>query len=207
MLTIGAGAGAGLAVSGALVRGTGIAAGERGHAAVVIDGRPCRCGNRGCLEAYVGARGIVQQLREYVPDSRPLRAEDQAATVAALAGGLARGDETAGAVLRQTARYRGVGIANLINMLNPAVTVVGGWVTELPGPRLVPAAAETAAQHTFDRTFNATRTEMPTLIGNPVSPGAGIFALEGFLAGLGVSTFRDSARHTAAIATTTQPAG
>jgi predicted NBD/HSP70 family sugar kinase len=206
VLTIGTGVGAGFAVGGALVRGTGNAAGEWGHSAIVIDGRLCQCGNRGCLEAYVGARGIMQQLREYVPGSRLLRDDDQAATIAALAEGLAAGDETAGAVLRQTTRYLGVGIGNLINMLNPAVVVVGGWVTGLLGPWLVPAATAMAARHTFDRTFSATRIEMSTLTGNPVSLGAGIFALEGFLAGLGVSTFRDSARHAAAIATTTRPA-
>jgi predicted NBD/HSP70 family sugar kinase len=207
VLTIGTGVGAGFAVGGALVRGTGNAAGEWGHSAIVIDGRECRCGNRGCLEAYVGARGIMQQLREYVPTSRLLRGDDQAATIAALADGLAAGDETAEAVLRQTTRYLGVGIGNLINMLNPAVIVMGGWVTGMLGPWLVPAATTMAAQHTFDRTFSATRIEISALTGNPVSLGAGIFALEGFLTGLGVSTFRDSARHAAAIATTTQPAG
>ncbi|WNI18037.1 ROK family protein [Actinacidiphila sp. ITFR-21] len=207
VLTIGTGVGAGFAVGGALVRGTGNAAGEWGHSAIVIDGRPCRCGNRGCLEAYIGARGIMQQLREHMPDSRLLRSDDQVATIGALAEGLAADDEAATAVLRRTARYLGVGIGGLINMLNPAVIVVGGWVTELLGPWLVPAATQWAAQHTFDRTFNATRIELSTVVGNPVSLGAGIFALEGFLVSLGVSTFRDSARHAAAIATTTLPAG
>lgn len=206
VVTLGTGVGAGFTVGGALVRGNGNAAGEWGHSAVVIDGRLCRCGNRGCLEAYVGARGIMEQLRAYAPDSRLLRGDDQAATIAALAEGLAAGDEIAQAVLRQTTRYLGVGLGNLINMLNPAVVVVGGWVTGLLGPWLVPEATAMAAQHTFDRTFSATRVEMSAVTGNPISLGAAIFALEGFLAGLGVSTFHDPARHAAAIATSTQPA-
>ncbi|MFJ8545331.1 ROK family protein [Streptomyces sp. NPDC093586] len=206
VVTLGTGVGAGFTVGGTLVRGTGNAAGEWGHSTVVLDGRLCRCGNRGCLEAYVGAQGIMQHLREYAPDSRLLHDGDQAATVAALAEGLAAGDETAEAVLRQITRYLGVGLGNLINMLDPTVVVMGGWVTGLLGPWLVPAATATAARHTFDPAFGTTRIEMSALTGDPISLGAGIFALEGFLAGLGVSTSRDSARHAAAIATTTPPA-
>jgi predicted NBD/HSP70 family sugar kinase len=206
VVTLGTGVGAGFAVGGTLVRGTGNAAGEWGHSTVVIDGRPCRCGNHGCLEAYVGARGIIQQLRERAPGSPLLRAGGQAATIAALAEGLAAGDAAARAVLRQTARYLGVGLGSLVNMLNPAVVVLGGWVTGLLGPWLVPEATALAARHTFDPAFDAVRFEMSALTGNPISLGAGIFALEGFLTGLGVSTSRDAARHTAAIATTTPPA-
>ncbi|MEU9554366.1 ROK family transcriptional regulator [Streptomyces fumanus] len=206
VVTLGTGVGAGFAVGGTLVRGTGNAAGEWGHSTVVIDGRPCRCGNRGCLEAYVGAPGIMRQLRERAPGSPLLRPDSQTATVAALAEALAAGDPVAEAVLRQTARYLGVGIGTLVNMLDPAVVVLGGWVTALLGRWLVPAATALAARHTFAPAFHSVRFETSALTGNPISLGAGIFALEGFLAGLGVSTSRDPARHTAAIATTTPPA-
>ena len=205
VLTVGTGVGAGFAIGGALVRGMSNSAGEWGHSVIVIDGRLCRCGNRGCIEAYVGAPGIMQLLRESSATSGLLHPEDQSATITALAAALARNDPAAEAVLYETARYLGVGLGNLINTLNPAVIVIGGWVTDLIGKWLLPAATGMAARHTFDRTFSATRIELSTLSRNPVSLGAGIFALEGFLDSLGVSSYHDSTRHQQAIATTTSP--
>jgi predicted NBD/HSP70 family sugar kinase len=194
VLTIGTGVGAGLAVAGSLVRGTSNCAGEWGHTTIVPDGRLCRCGNRGCVETYVGAPGIMRHLRELAPDSPLSSPDDQTATITRLAAGLAEDDATARAVLAETTRYLGPAVGNLINMLNPSLIVVGGWVVDLLGPWLVPAVTERAARHTFDRSFSATRIETSRLRRNPVSLGAAIFALEGFLSGLGVSGYHDAHR-------------
>jgi len=194
VLTIGTGVGAGIAIGGSLIRGVTNCAGEWGHTAIVLDGRLCRCGNRGCVEAYVGAPAIMAQLRDLAPGSRLLHPEDQDLTLTELAAALGDGDEVADAVIDETARYLGVGIANLINTLNPAIIVLGGWVCERIGPWLLPAARATAARHTFDRTLAATSIELSTFTGNPVSRGAATFALEGFLAELGVPSRHDPSR-------------
>ena len=65
-------------------RGSRSSAGEWGHTTIVLDGRLCRCGKHGCVEAYVGASGIMLNLRELSPDSTLLHPEDQTATIAAL---------------------------------------------------------------------------------------------------------------------------
>lgn len=197
VLTIGTGVGAGIAVRGSLLRGTTNCAGEWGHTAIVLDGRLCRCGRRGCVEAYVGAPGIMEQLRELAPASALLHHEDQTLTITEIAGALDQQDETAEAVIAETARYLGVGIANLINTLNPQAIVVGGWVNELLGPWLIPAAAAKAARHTFDRTFTATRIQRSSLGRNPVGLGMATFALEGFLARLGIPSKHDPTRNAA----------
>jgi predicted NBD/HSP70 family sugar kinase len=67
VVNLGTGVGAGLALGGALYRGVSNSAGEWGHTTLVLDGRLCRCGNHGCVEAYVGAPGIMLNLRELSP--------------------------------------------------------------------------------------------------------------------------------------------
>lgn len=90
VVNLGTGVGAGLVLGGGLHRGVSNSAGEWGHTTMVLDGRLCRCGNHGCVEAYVGARGIMLNLRELSPDSPLLHAEDQTATIDALARGSRR---------------------------------------------------------------------------------------------------------------------
>ena len=89
VINLGTGVGAGLAFGGVLYRGGSNSAGEWGHTTLVLDGRLCRCGSRGCVEAYVGAPGIMQTLRDLAPTSPLLHPEDQTATLDALAAGLA----------------------------------------------------------------------------------------------------------------------
>src|SRR5262249_35232903 len=61
---VGSGVGAAVVTNGATYRGASTSAGEWGHTTLVYDGRPCRCGSRGCLEAYVGAEGVLDRYRQ-----------------------------------------------------------------------------------------------------------------------------------------------
>lgn len=178
-ITVGTGVGAGIAINGSLYRGTTNAAGEWGHSVLVFDGRACRCGSRGCVEAYVGAPGIMATLAELDPGSPLLRGGDQTACVEALAR--ATGDPVAGETVRRTARLLGAGIANLVNVLNPEAVVLGSWVTRILGARLLPDLREAVAAHALDRPMAAARLLLSDIPGNPVSLGAATFALEGFL--------------------------
>ena len=71
LLTLGTGVGGGLVLGGELWRGADGMAGEVGHLTVEPGGRPCRCGNLGCLEAYASATGIVDRYRELEAATRP----------------------------------------------------------------------------------------------------------------------------------------
>ncbi len=181
-LNIGTGVGAGVVIDGELYRGTTNSAGEWGHTTIVLDGRACRCGNQGCLEAYVGAPGIIRLLQELAPTSDLLHPNDQTATIAALAGAVGHGDALAAQVLREVAHYLGAGVANIINLFNPQVVVIGGWVGLQLGRYLLPDVQRFADRYALRQPLAAAKIQLCKLRYNPVSMGAATFALEGFLA-------------------------
>jgi len=183
VINLGTGVGAGLAFGGALYRGGSNTAGEWGHTTLVLDGRLCRCGSRGCVEAYVGAPGIMQTLRDLAPTSALLHPGEQTATVRALAAGLAAGDPVAAKVTAETARYLGVAVADLINLVNPEVVVLSSWVARRLGEPLLDEVRAVVAQHALSRPFAATVLVLSPIAGNSVSLGAATLALEGFLTG------------------------
>ncbi|HEX8629285.1 MAG TPA: ROK family transcriptional regulator, partial [Catenuloplanes sp.] len=137
VVTLGTGVGAGFAFGGSLHRGISNSAGEWGHTTLILDGRLCHCGSHGCVEAYVGAAGIMQNLRELAPDSALLHSGGQTATIVELAHAADRQDPVAHKVLTDTARYLGAGIANLVNIVNPELVVLGGWVGSRLGSHLI----------------------------------------------------------------------
>ncbi|MEU6367975.1 ROK family transcriptional regulator [Streptomyces sp. NPDC046931] len=185
VVNLGTGVGAGLALGGGLHRGVSNSAGEWGHTTLVLDGRPCHCGNRGCVETYVGAPGIMRNLREVSPRSPLLHPEDQTATIDALARGAADADPVALEVVRNTARYLGAGIATLVNLLNPEVVVLGSWVAATLGEPLLHEVREAVGRHALGRPFAATEIVLSPIPNDPVCLGAATFALEGTLRSVG----------------------
>jgi glucokinase-like ROK family protein len=179
-VTLGTGVGAGVMINGALYRGTTNSAGEWGHTTVVLDGRLCSCGNRGCLEAYVGAPGIMQTLSDLAPGSALLHYHDQTASIAALVAAARQGDPIAHEVIQHTTRYIGVAVASLINLFNPQVIVIGGWVGMQLGHAWLPELRALTARHALARPMSATTIQLCHLH-NPISMGAATFALEGLL--------------------------
>ncbi|MFJ3669028.1 ROK family transcriptional regulator [Streptomyces sp. NPDC090106] len=188
VVNLGTGVGAGLLLGGGLHRGVSNSAGEWGHTTIVLDGRECRCGKHGCVEAYVGASGIMLTLRETHPGSALLHAEDQTATIAALARGLKGGDAVAAEVVRDTVRYLGAGIADLVNLFNPEVVVLSSWVAAALGEPLVLAVREAVARHALPRPTAATEIVLSPIPTDPVCLGAATFALEGALQSVGQRT-------------------
>ncbi|MFI1421205.1 ROK family protein [Streptomyces sp. NPDC020731] len=185
VVNLGTGVGAGLVLGGAVHRGVSNSAGEWGHTTLVLDGRPCHCGNRGCVETYTGAPGIMLNLRESSPDSPLLRPGDQTATIDALARGVSAGDPVATGVLGHTARYLGAGVADLINLFNPEVVVLSSWVAVAFGEPLLDEVRTAVARHALRRPLAATRIVLSPIPTDPVCLGAATFALEGALQSAG----------------------
>jgi len=135
-ITIGTGIGGGLIFNGQLYHGSSDVAGEIGHMTIDQTGRRCQCGNYGCLEAYASGPNIAERARE------ALRAGDASALPSMVGGDVERitaatvyeaaqaGDPVARDVVRDTARFLGTGLANLLNVFNPDVVVVAGGVTQ-----------------------------------------------------------------------------
>ncbi|MEU1597227.1 ROK family transcriptional regulator [Streptomyces sp. NPDC005708] len=181
VVNLGTGVGAGLALGGGPHRGVSNSAGEWGHTTLVLDGRLCHCGNHGCVETYVGAPGIMLNLRELSPGSPLLHPEDQTATIDALARAAAAEDPVALKVLQDTGRYLGAGIADLVNLLNPEVVVLSSWVAAALGEPLLTEVRAAVERRALRRPFAATEIVLSPIPTDPVCLGAATFALEGAL--------------------------
>ncbi|HSK51535.1 MAG TPA: ROK family protein [Clostridia bacterium] len=138
-LTISTGVGGGLVLDGRLYRGAAGNAGELGHLTVDYRGRQCGCGRRGCLEAYASGTNIAARAREALATGRPSsRAELPEVTARDVAAAAAAGDPLASEVWDETTAILGSAIANILDVFNPELVVLGGGVTRAGDQLLVP---------------------------------------------------------------------
>ena len=129
-VTLGTALGGGIILDGKLWRGVNHSAAEIGHMCVdPFGGVACLCGSRGCLEVYASATAIVRMAREARPryPESVLRPSENLTSEEIYRAGTA-GDELALEVFRRMGVYLGIGLANLINILNPEMIVIGGGV-------------------------------------------------------------------------------
>ena len=147
-LTLGTGIGGGIVLHGEIFHGVSDAAGEIGHTTIEANGRKCKCGNYGCLEAYASGpaialravEGIEAGAESMLPDLVDGRLEG--ITAATVYEAVVLGDPYANEVMRETAKFLGAGIANVINMLNPEMIVIAGGVTKAGDHLFLPLKAE-----------------------------------------------------------------
>jgi predicted NBD/HSP70 family sugar kinase len=180
VVLLGTGVGAALFNDGALYRGSTSSAGEWGHTSVVVGGRLCRCGASGCLEAYVGAEGILDRWAKRARKPIRIRKDQQRQLRDLLEA--ARSSKAAADVLDETAEFIGAGVANLVNLFNPQCIVIGGWVGQLLGPRLLPRIREIAAARALRYPFSRVAIELGRLGPDAVAMGAATLVVERFLA-------------------------
>jgi glucokinase len=146
--TLGTGIGGGIVLNGEIFHGASDAAGEMGHMTLDSTGRKCKCGNYGCLEAYASGpaialravEGIEAGAETVLPDLVNGRLEE--ITAATVYEGAVLGDAYANEVMKETAKFLGTGIANIVNILNPEMVVVAGGVTRAGDQLFVPLRAE-----------------------------------------------------------------
>ncbi len=158
LITLGTGVGGGIILDRKIWHGADGMAGEVGHMTLVPEGRACGCGNRGCLEMYASARGIVQSYRELVPDAPQGITSEQVFLAAR------KGEKAALRVMHGMGTYLGIGIANLVNVLNPELFVIGGGVKD-GWPLFIDAATAEMKKRAFD--YPAERTKIaPSELGD-----------------------------------------
>ena len=132
LLTLGTGVGGGIIVFGKLLRGIDGTAAEIGHMTLQRDGRECGCGARGCLEAYASVTGLVRTAREAIETGGKTSltvacgGDLHKLTGRMISDDAHKGDALARAAIEETGDWLGVGIASLINLLNPEKVVLGG---------------------------------------------------------------------------------
>ncbi|KRC57032.1 glucokinase [Nocardioides sp. Root79] len=137
MVTVGTGVGGGIVIDGRLLRGAHGVGAEIGHLNVVPDGTLCGCGNHGCLEQYGSGTALVRAAREAAASSLLARdlvdragGDPAAITGPMITTAAQAGDRFAIEQFEQLGRWLGHGIASLVAVLDPAVIVIGGGVSE-----------------------------------------------------------------------------
>ena len=139
-LTISTGVGGGLVLDGRVYRGAAWNAGELGHLTVDFRGRRCACGRRGCIEAYASGTNIAARAREALAVSREPSAlrELDAPTSRDVADAARAGDPLASRIWDETTEILGSAVANILDVFNPEVVVLGGGVTRAGDELLEP---------------------------------------------------------------------
>jgi glucokinase len=149
-VTIGTGIGGGLILNGRLYHGASDCAGEIGHTTIEVNGRRCKCGNYGCLEAYASgpaiARRAIEAIESGYETSLPKYVDGRLELITAqtVYDAAHDGDVLADEVVSDTAKFLGAGVANLVNVFNPEVVVVCGGVTYAGDSLFVPLRRELA---------------------------------------------------------------
>jgi glucokinase len=153
MVTIGTGIGGAIVFGGELIRGANGIAAELGHILAVSDGHPCGCGRNGCLEQYASGTALVRFAREGAKDDQAAAAsllelaggEVDAITGPMVTSAAKAGDPVAREAFARVGYWLGLGLADLVHILDPQVLVVGGGVSEA-GDLLLGPAREAYAQ-------------------------------------------------------------
>jgi predicted NBD/HSP70 family sugar kinase len=167
IVLVGSGVGVAVVTDGVVHRGATSNAGEWGHTTIVYGGRRCRCGVRGCLEAYAGAEAMLARYREAVR-RRDLPSDQQSALEALLSSR----SVVARRVVEESVGYLGAGIANLVNLFNPERVVLGGWAGLALGARKLDEIIAATAQHALRHPYGQVRIELGRTGPDAVAVGA-----------------------------------
>src|SRR6185295_19900107 len=133
---LGTGIGGGLILEGRLYSGFNRTAGEVGHMVLEVTGPKCGCGNRGCFEALASRAAIFRKIQTAIKDGqKTLLTEMLGDDLENLRSGdlrkaIKRGDKFVEGVIEEAAEYTGIAVANLINIFNPEIVVLGGGVIQ-----------------------------------------------------------------------------
>jgi glucokinase len=176
-LTIGTGIGGGIVLGGKVYRGASDLAGEIGHMSIDSNGRRCKCGNYGCLEAYASGPAIaaraVEGIEAGADTSLPgyVKSDLTKITAQIVYEAAHDGDEYALDVVHDTAKFLGTGVANIVNIFNPGVVVICGGVT-LAGEKLFAPLRSEVKRRAFKPAVDACRIVPGELTGTAGVYGA-----------------------------------
>lgn len=171
-LSIGVGIGSGIIVGGALYRGTSNFSGEVGHMTVAEDGPLCRCGNRGCWETLASEKALLDRAagiwRDHTPGLEQILDAGR------------RGDKQALDLLNEIGSQLGVGLANLVNILNPELIVIGNRLS-LAGELFEEAMLQTIKNRSLSYHRKKTHVDFAKLGIRSTALGAASMPITAFL--------------------------
>jgi predicted NBD/HSP70 family sugar kinase len=166
---LGAGLGSGIVVNGGVHRGSSSNAGEVGHISVNVDGEPCHCGNRGCVELYCAPRSVVAAARRHLADNPgsqlrlPARSRGTHADYLRICAAALGGEPFAGALIRRAARHLAVAVVSLVNILDLDLVVLAGPGFDHVGELYVDAVRDALARTAFARDDHSLQVRLSPL--------------------------------------------
>lgn len=155
---IGTGIGAGIIIDGKLYSGFNRTAGEIGHMVLEVAGPKCSCGNRGCFEALASRTAIFRQIETAAKEGqKTLLTEMTDGDLTELRSGdlrkaIKRGDKFVEKIVEEAAQYTGIAVANVINLINPEIVVLGGGVMDALEDEMLAIIVETAHDNSMPGT-------------------------------------------------------
>lgn len=185
-ITVSTGIGGGIMIHGRLLEGAGFVAGEIGHMIVVPQGNLCGCGNRGCLEAHASGTAIANYVLRAVRSGQKTRFPGllgRSRVFGAKQVGLAarEGDSLAIEAYEKAGFYLGIGISNLLNIINPELVVLGGGVWKSAPSQFLRAIVNSVRVHAWPEARKSVRVVRSNLKGSIGDLGAMALVFKQFL--------------------------
>ncbi len=178
-VTVGTGVGGAVIINGKLWRGATYSAGELGHMTINFDAPVVHSGIRGSIEGYCSSKAILDRVREQIKDNMPpafqavLNGNIDNLNIKKLFTAVKKGDRIARNIIDDTATYLGIGLAGVVNLLNPEIVVIGGGIVDGGGGFLEMVTKEIRKQ-AFDSAVKELRIVKATLGNNAGFIGAGL---------------------------------
>ena len=175
-IKVATGIGSGHVMGGEIYRGATGVAGEIGHIAIDPFGKPCLCGLRGCLATFIGGPALMDRTAELLAKFPASALADGDLTVGNIETAALAGDTLALTVVREAAEYLGIAVAGLLNIMNPALVVVGGDLASL-GDLLISPLRMTVQRRTLVSSVAAADIRVSKLGPLSVAVGAATMVL------------------------------
>ncbi len=182
-VNVGIGSGCGIFTNGQIYRGTGGIAGEFGHITIDERGPRCNCGNNGCLETLASGPAIARRARKTIEEGvvsliEKLTGGDlDRITPEIIVEAARKGDKLAFNIIEKTGKYLGIGIADMINIFNPELVVIGAGVSQA-GDLLLDPVKRTVKARALQQSFSMVDIKLSQMgvIGGAI--GAAILVLK-----------------------------
>jgi glucokinase len=182
-ITLSTGIGGGIVINDKIYTGAIGIAGEVGHMTIDDNGPLCNCGNKGCWEALASGTALAREAKRRLKERsrtailKYVGGDPEKVTAQIIHSAAEQGDKLAKDLIARTGYYVGVGLANLINIFNPELIVIGGGLSNIGDMLLKPAFKE-AAERSYKEAFQAVRFASAGLARNSGVLGAAAYALQ-----------------------------
>ncbi len=175
-VTLGTGVGSGIIVNGKIVSGVNYAGGEMGHTVIMVNGKQCNCGRKGCWEQYASATALISQTKEAMLNDKEskmwqlVNGNIDSASGRTAFDAMRLGDATAKTVVDNYIYYVSVGIINIVNTFQPDFVCVGGGISHEGETILAPIR-----KHVEDERYSVHSTKQCKIVAAELGNDAGIF--------------------------------